>query len=139
MTRIAGVARIGGLAVGALGLGMTPMPFLLVGGWTAAGVAIGLSYAVQFTPAAITAVRSAELDGIAASTWTMALVEAVVWLAYGLSVSDTALVLGGSGGTVMSVVILAAVWRYERARAPQRLLRRGLDPGQLAALAAVEK
>lgn len=114
--RITGPAKLGGFAAGLLGLGMVPLPALLAGGWTAAGVAIGLSYAVQFAPAAITAIRADRLDGISASTWSMALFEAVVWFTYGVSIGDTALVLGGAGGTVMSTVILFQVWRYERVR-----------------------
>ncbi|MGI9623697.1 MAG: hypothetical protein ACR2PK_12740 [Acidimicrobiales bacterium] len=119
--RIAGRRSLGGFALGFFVLGMAPLPVLLVGGWIAAGVAIGFSYAVQFAPAAITAVRSTNLDGISATTWAMALFEAVVWFVYGVAISDAALVIGGAGGTVMSTVILVQVWRYDRPDASTRL------------------
>ncbi len=105
-------AAIGGraagrsLAVGALGLAMAPLPFLVLAGWTAAGLAIGFSYGLQFAPAAVAAVRSIDVSGISPSTWTMAWTEAVIWFVYGSSVGDPALVVGGGGGAVMATVIL---------------------------------
>ncbi len=91
---------------GALGLGSVPLPFLVFGNWRAAGVAIGLCYGIQFAPAALASLRSDRLSGISPTTWTMAWAEAVIWLVYGLTIGDWALVVGGTGGTAMATVIL---------------------------------
>lgn len=99
-------AALRSLATGAVGLGIIPAPFLLSGGWTAAGVAIGFCYGLQFAPAALTAVRSERLAGISAGTWIMAWVEAAIWIVYGLSISDWALTIGGSAGAAMASIIL---------------------------------
>lgn len=91
-----------GMVVPVLG----PLPFFLFGGWQGAGVAIGCAYAIQFSPAAWTAVRSAVVDGISPLTWSMALVEAAIWSVYAVEEADVALGIGGAGGTVLSLVIL---------------------------------
>ena len=104
--RSAGRSGIGGVVLGAFVLGMVPAPFLAVGGWTAAGLAIGLCYGMQLVPAVVAACRSRDLHGVAPSTWIMAWVEAVIWVVYGLIVVDTALLAGGISGTVMASVII---------------------------------
>ena len=104
--RAAGRSSIGGVAVGLFVLGMAPLPFLLAGGWTVAGLAIGLCYGMQLVPAVVAACRSRELDGLAPSTWIMAWVEAVIWLVYGWFVADLALLAGGASGALMSAIIL---------------------------------
>ncbi len=96
-----------GLALGVFGLGMVPLPFLLVGGWQLAGVAVGLSYGVQLLPAVVASLRTSELSGVSSTTWIIALVEAALWLVYGVGVSDIALTLAGLVGVVMASVILA--------------------------------
>ena len=96
-----------GLALGMFGLGMAPLPFLLVGGWDLAGVAIGLSYGVQLLPAVVASLRTRVLSGVSATTWIIALSEAALWLVYGLGVGDVALTLAGAVGAVMASVILA--------------------------------
>lgn len=88
-------------------LGLVPMPFLVIGGWGTAGLVVGLTYAVQFAPAAVAALRSADVSGISTVTWAMAWVEAVIWVVYGLSTGDAALLVGGTGGTLAATVILA--------------------------------
>ncbi len=89
------------------GLGMVPLPFLLVGGWNLAGVAIGLSYGVQLLPAVVASLRTRVLSGVSSTTWIIALSEAAGWLVYGLGVGDIALTLAGAVGAVMASVILA--------------------------------
>ena len=105
---VASVGRpaLPGLALGVFGLGMVPLPFLLVGGWELAGVAVGLSYGVQLLPAVVASVRTSELSGVSSTTWIIALVEAALWLVYGVGVSDIALTLAGLVGVVMASVIL---------------------------------
>lgn len=104
--RSVGRQGVAGVALGALGLGMVPAPFLAVGGWTVAGLAIGLCYGMQLVPAVVAACRTRELHGVAPSTWIMAWVEAAIWTVYGLFVADVALLAGGVSGAVMASVIL---------------------------------
>ena len=101
-----GPAAVPGLALGVFGLGMVPLPFLLIGGWELAGVAVGLSYGVQLLPAVVASLRTSALSGVSSTTWIIASLEAVLWLAYGLGVGDAALTLAGLVGVVMASVIL---------------------------------
>jgi uncharacterized protein with PQ loop repeat len=102
----AGRAAVPGLALGMFGLGMVPLPFLLIGGWELAGVAVGLSYGVQLLPAVVASLRTSVLSGVSSTTWIIAAVESMLWLAYGLGVGDIALTLAGLVGVVMASVIL---------------------------------
>ena len=104
--RSVGRAAVPGLALGVFGLGMVPLPFLLIGGWELAGVAVGLSYGVQLLPAVVASLRTSALSGVSSTTWIIASIEAVLWLAYGLGVDDVALTLAGLVGVVMASVIL---------------------------------
>lgn len=104
--RSVGRSGFGGVAVGVLVLGMAPAPFLVVGGWTVAGLAIGFCYGMQLVPAVVEVCRTRELHGVAPSTWIMAWVEAVIWTIYGIFVVDAALLAGGASGAVMASVIL---------------------------------
>jgi uncharacterized protein with PQ loop repeat len=102
------------LVTGLVPAAVLPGVALLTGGWTTTGLAIGLAYAVQFSPALVAALRAADLGGISPATWTMAWVEAVIWCAYGAVMGDLALMIGGGGGTVMASVILARLWTTAR-------------------------
>jgi len=104
--RSVGRAAVPGFALGVFGLGMVPLPFLVVGGWELAGVAVGLSYGVQLLPAVVASLRTRVLSGVSSTTWIIAFVEAALWLVYGLGVSDVALTLAGVVGVVMAAVIL---------------------------------
>ena len=118
MLRLSSTGAPASIAGGAAMLGWIPVVGLFLGGWDAAGVAIGLCYAAQFTPAAVTAWRAVDLDGISPATWVLALVEALAWLVYGALTADPALMVGGGGGSVMSALILVrltptlAAWRH---------------------------
>lgn len=101
-----GRGALPGFALGVLGLGMVPLPFLLIGGWDLAGVAVGLSYGVQLLPAVIASLRTRALSGVSPTTWIIAFVESALWLVYGLGVDDTALTLAGVVGVAMASVIL---------------------------------
>lgn len=105
--RSTGRSAVPGVAFGALLLGMAPAPFLALGGWTLAGLAIGLCYGMQLVPAVVATCRTRALDGVAPSTWLMAWVESAIWLIYGLFVVDAALLAGGLTGAAMSSIILA--------------------------------
>lgn len=97
---------IGAMLAGAATIGTPPAIALAADGWTTAGVVIGSAYGVQFVPAAVAAVRSADVSGISTTTWTMAWVEAVVWLIYGFEIGDPALTVGGAGGGLAATAIL---------------------------------
>jgi uncharacterized protein with PQ loop repeat len=102
----AGRRAVAPFAVGFCVLGMIPLPFLVIGGWELAGIAVGLSYGVQLLPAVIAACRTRDLVGVSASTWIIAFVESGLWLVYGLGVGDIALTLAGTVGLAMAAVIL---------------------------------
>jgi uncharacterized protein with PQ loop repeat len=104
--RTVGRPALAGMALGALGLGMAPLPALLIGGWEVAGLAIGLSYGIQLAPAVFAAYQTRQLDGVSPSTWMLSLVEGVLWLAYGAMITDLALLAGGATGVVMSGALL---------------------------------
>jgi uncharacterized protein with PQ loop repeat len=97
------------LLAGVAGFGAAPFVGLLWGGWPGAGLAIGLLYAVQFSPAALSALRAVDVSGISPVTWSMAWVEAAIWFLYGLTESDVALVVGGLGGALMAGIVLTRV------------------------------
>lgn len=104
--RSVGRAAMPGLALGMFGLGMIPLPFLVIGGWELAGVAVGLSYGVQLLPAVVASLRTSVLSGVSSATWIIAFVESGLWLVYGLGVGDIALTLAGVVGAAMASVIL---------------------------------
>ena len=105
--RSVGRPALPGLALGVFGLGMVPLPFLIVGGWDLAGVAVGLSYGVQLLPAVVASLRTSSLTGVSSATWIIAFVESALWLVYGLGVGDVALTLAGAVGMALASVILA--------------------------------
>ena len=104
--RARGARAAGRIAVGSIGVGAVPAAALLIGGWTAAGLAIGLCYGLQLAPAVVASLRTRELSGVAAATWLMAWGEALIWSIYGVFVADIALLSGGGSGFVMATVIL---------------------------------
>ena len=105
--RTVGREAVTGLVVGSLVFGSVPLPVLLAGGWSAAGVTIGVCYGMQLAPAVVASWRTRLLSGVAPGTWLMAWLEGAIWGAYGLYVLDPALVVGGVSGVVMSTLVLA--------------------------------
>ena len=102
-----GRSALAGMSLGFFGLGMIPLPFLIIGGWPLAAIAVGLSYGIQLLPAVVSACRTRDLIGVSASTWLIAWVEAGLWLVYGFGVGDIALTLAGIVGLAMAAIILA--------------------------------
>lgn len=98
--------RRSGLLVGVFGLGMAPLPVLIVAGWESAGIAIGLSYGLQLAPAVLAAFRTRELSGVSSLTWVLSFGEAILWLGYGVGVNDAALGVSGVVGIVLAGAIL---------------------------------
>jgi uncharacterized protein with PQ loop repeat len=105
-----GLSAIGGAAVA---LGALPLPFLVAGGWELAGTVVGLCYGLQLLPAVVEAFRWSDLAGVAVGTWVIAVIEAGIWLVYGLAVADPALIAGGASGVAMSALILARIVAVE--------------------------
>ena len=119
-TRIVGRQAFGKLAAGVAGGAAAPLAAVLLDGWLLAGIVLGLAYTVQFAPAVWSALRSPSLAGVATTTWVLAWIEAVAWLAYGIVRADPAITLGGAGGGVMATVILVVL---AGERLPRRQLR----------------
>ncbi|NNF53642.1 MAG: hypothetical protein HKN03_04275 [Acidimicrobiales bacterium] len=104
--RLLGLDAARSIAKGILSYGVVPLgPYLLTDIRTL-GLVIGLMYTVQFAPAAVAAVSTSDPTGISLLTWTMALLEAVIWLAYGIITRDIALTVGGVGGSAMASLII---------------------------------
>jgi len=101
-----GPSSLRGLLVGVFGLGMVPLPFLVVGGWELAGVVVGLCYGLQLLPAVVAVMRTRALAGVSAATWLIAWIESFIWLVYGYVRSDTALLAAGVLGVAMTSGIL---------------------------------
>jgi uncharacterized protein with PQ loop repeat len=90
----------------AFGVVVVPLPVLVVGGWTATGVVIGLGYGVQLLPAVVSAFRTVDLRGVAFGTWLIAWVESLLWGIYGWATADVGIVVAGLLGIAMSGLIL---------------------------------
>jgi hypothetical protein len=104
------VVRAGGSARAAFGGAASWLVVLVAarafGGPAALAALLGAAYAVQLTPAVLTAWRTWSPSGIALTTWTLRLTEAVLWGAYGHVRGDLPLVLFGVFGTVESCAVL---------------------------------
>ncbi len=105
-TRLRGRIALREVALG-FAVGLFPVPFLVVGGWSLAGLAIGVGYGVQLAPAVVATYRTRTLHGVAAGTWLMAWTEAAIWLVYGVTLADGALLIGGASGVALSTAVLA--------------------------------
>ncbi len=82
------------------------------------GVALALSVLVNYGPQVWVAVRSERLEGIAAATWWLAIVDAATWSAYGLAVSDPELLLYGAVLTASAITILVRIRQTRPAVVP---------------------
>lgn len=89
---------------------------MVVSGSTGLGLVLGAAYTLQFSPAAIAAKRANDVSGIAVSTWTLALFEALLWAAYGFAVTDVAVLFGGVGAAAMSSLIIVSVLQKQEPR-----------------------
>ena len=115
-SQLHGLRSLGGFLGGAITFALLPLPALLLGGIEAAGIVVGLCYAVQFLPAVIESLRAETLHGLSLSTWAMALGEALIWAIYGASVADNALIIGGTGASVASLMIVGQICRVRKPR-----------------------
>ena len=78
-----------------------------VAGWRSVGVALAASYVVQFTPAVVTAYRSAAPTGVAPVTWASIVIESLLWGAYGVVNQDLPIVAYAAVGVLGGGAILA--------------------------------
>ncbi len=83
-----GFPLLRGLAVVALFVGS-----FLIGGWPLFGGILGVSYAVQMTPAVWTAYRTWAPSGLEPRTWLLGTLEGVLWGYYGWFHSDSAVMI----------------------------------------------
>lgn len=120
---VVGLARQGalgdgfGLALGSsVAVALVPLAALQLGGWPIAGLSLGLLYAVQLSPAVITAIRASDLLGVATGTWIVAAVESVLWGVYGAARGDLGLISLAVVGIIMSTIVLTRVARFRALR-----------------------
>lgn len=95
------------MAVSAIGILILPTAVLVVRGWAAAGVALGLLYGVQLAPAVVAVYRTADVSGVSAATWVIAFAEAALWGVYGLGRADAGLLSLAASGMFMASLVLA--------------------------------
>jgi uncharacterized protein with PQ loop repeat len=81
----------------------------LGGSWAVLGLVLGWAYIPQVAPAVWTAYRTANPSGISAGTWSMILVEGVLWLVYGTVLGDTPVIIYAMASTVSAALILLRV------------------------------
>lgn len=89
---------------------------------------LGFSVALLITPAAVTAWRSHDVSGIAASGWAILIVDATLSGAYGVLAGVGACVLYGIVATVGAVAILTRIGIPDHVHARLVPLPPGLDP-----------
>jgi hypothetical protein len=89
-------------------------------GWAGLGVALALTPAIQLTPAVLAAYRSARPIGISTLTWSLMVVEAVMWGGYGVLTADIALIGYGAITAIGSGFVLgrSIVTRPRVSRSP---------------------
>jgi hypothetical protein len=100
-----------------VGIAMTLAPAWLavlvsaaaLGGWAALGWVLSISYVVQVSPSVWTALRSTRVDGIAAGTWRLVLLEGLLWAPYAAIEGDAPLLSFALIAIAASTVILARV------------------------------
>ena len=109
----AGAAVLGGTAWAVLLTGVT-----VIGGWSALGAVLGMSYAVQVAPSLWTAWRTYAPTGIAPGTWVLFFVQVILWGYYGAEEQDWAIKGFALTGIVSSLLMLLR-WAMTRSRHAQ--------------------
>lgn len=107
------------MAVSSALVALVPVVALAIGGWTAAGIALGALYGVQLSPAVVAVHRAPDVSGVSTATWGIAFVEAALWGVYGFARLDAGLVTLASTGLLMSALVLARLF----VRRPRRQRR----------------
>lgn len=104
----AGVPMAGAMLRGVYSIGVLIVTFVL-GSWTALGLVLGWAYVPQLAPAVWAAYRTSDPSGVSSGTWALIGIEAVLWVVYGVLLSDGPVIIFGSVGVVASVLILLRV------------------------------
>jgi uncharacterized protein with PQ loop repeat len=86
----------------------------LLSGLVTLGLVLSVTPAVQLAPQIITVYRERCPSGVSPTTWSLGLVEAVLWAFYGLVVSDVALVGYGLVTSAGSMLILGRLLANRR-------------------------
>jgi uncharacterized protein with PQ loop repeat len=73
------------------------------------GAVLGLAVIVQFGPQVWVALRTDDLQGISPNAWRLSILDACVWGAYGITITDYALIGYASTLIVFAVIILVRV------------------------------
>jgi uncharacterized protein with PQ loop repeat len=77
------------------------------GGWTFLGIVLGSSVILQVTPGVWTAYRTYLPRGISPGTWTILLIEALLWGYYGAFYADAPILIFSVTTTLASALMLA--------------------------------
>jgi hypothetical protein len=94
----------------AAGFGAVLVAALLIGGWTALGVALGLSFGVMMAPSIWVAFRTPNPSGIAPGTWWLGLAEGLLWGLYGWHHADEGILTFSAIAIAGSVLMLGRSW-----------------------------
>lgn len=113
-----GDARTGRAASIAAAVALLPAAALWIDGWASAGIALGLLYGVQLSPAVVGVYRAVDVSGVSAATWCIAFAEAVLWGLYGWWNLDVGLLALAATGTTMSSLVLARLFVRRPRRRP---------------------
>jgi uncharacterized protein with PQ loop repeat len=87
---------------------------LAVGGLTALGTLLTAAFVLQVAPQLWTAYRTARPTGISRGTWSLVLGELSCWAAFGVHRADPTLMVLGSTGVTVSVLMLLRIHRTSR-------------------------
>ncbi len=99
------------MGVGTFGA-LLPLPALALGGWPAAGIALGAIYGIQLSPAVIEVYRSHDVAGVAAATWVLTWTEALLWGVYGFPRRDLGLLALAATGMLLSSAVLVRLFLH---------------------------
>lgn len=104
-----------------------PRPAALITAWAITLAAVGLvagrpglgtlltaAFLLQVTPSLWTAYRTPRPTGISSGTWLLILGELTCWLTFGLHTADPRLTTLGTSGIIVSVLMLARIYRATR-------------------------
>lgn len=104
-----------------------PRPAALITAWAITLAAVGLAagrpglgtlltaaFLLQVMPSLWTAYRTPRPTGISSGTWLLILGELTCWLTFGLHTADPRLITLGTSGIIVSVLMLARIYRATR-------------------------
>jgi hypothetical protein len=92
-----------------------------LGGWALLGAMLPIAYALQVAPSVWSAFRTWAPTGVATATWTLILIESVLWGVFGLIEHDPALTMFGViGGTASSSIVVRMLITRDRVCAVRR-------------------